>query len=534
MTGSLVGRISVKGNRCVYFTLGLLPITPVLFRHFTLDGFAAALAVAATAFYILIIRIKRLSPAAGYIPAMLFTDICILAALQYRPILTAAMAQPSGNIFKGIEASRTILFAVGAVICFAMPKKPGVITLRALGFMTAILALIMHSCGFGSGLTLSFNSDGAYLVALFLMFTVIWFLAYAISAVTDESVYTRNNLLTAVLLAVVVWIFIAGRGVYGYLVGPLRQELLQLAAEGLDTWKLALAVVILLVCAAATSERRGPSIGADAMVLAFVGGVLILAGVLWRNYFDFNWLILLVFSAAGIMCIRNESRGTKTFRLANPVCLAVLLGLAAAAAGLLERGLWISTATMCVYAAILYFAVGTERHTDSNLSLWLLILSCPAVFAVAYAWQAHFSAEIISVILLAYIVQAFALLTLCWPHPGRRRAPVTAKAAICAFLAVICTLALTRFGAEVCIEFNSGRGIAVVDIEAKGKENEISDAEYYWSSMSVLGFETSEPLPFKDPGGGVLPIDGNRLTVIVTDAYGVVTTQTAWYPAWVR
>lgn len=97
MTGSLVGRISVKGNRCVYFTLGLLPITPVLFRHFTLDGFAAALAVAATAFYILIIRIKRLSPAAGYIPAMLFTDICILAALQYRPILTAAMAQPSGN-----------------------------------------------------------------------------------------------------------------------------------------------------------------------------------------------------------------------------------------------------------------------------------------------------------------------------------------------------------------------------------------------------------------------------------------------------
>lgn len=524
----LADKVLVKKNKLLFFALNLVCILPYLIKHYSHLEAGLAACFLLMLFILTVLQPHAATPAGKNLPLFGFFDVCILLGMSTRELLDRFTLDDLPHILARAEGRQCLLLLpVGLVLCVLPFRSSLAVWLKGLG-RTAIgafpLLLIWSN---GKLLGISFADGGKGFFVFYLLCAAIWYTLCAVSYTVTPGALRRNNWLSWLLLLVFWALCLTETSLVWERILPIRDWLL--AIPSLAWWKTILAVAVLIGCAIAAYAYADSLMGPDSLVLGALGGGILLLRVLLSNYFAFSWLVLLVFLAGALRCLQNEMRHTKTLRLSTPVYLAAQTAALLLTAFLLKRGLWVLLVLLVVYGLIFYAIHGKMETLPRQRCRWLVTLSCPAVLALGYIWQTRFIPAVCLLLAAAYGVLAFVILLLLWPHPSERRSPDRYKWMVCGAMALLCLMTATRYGVKAHITFQPERGTAHIELAARGGDNEIALAAYYWSDL------TGEPLGEEVPlssGETEIPIQGERLTIVATDTHGARTTVTDWYPGW--
>lgn len=517
-----------KRNRLIFFALNFALVIPFLVQNYSPWGFGGAFAIMLLSFYFLVIKPYEATPAARDIPLQLFFNVCLYLVVSYQTLMDNFKIDNLGNIFENMGGECIVLLLGSLAASLFIPKVPNLVWLRYIGKTAIGASVIMQIWAGGKIFEPEFRGGGDTMIAFYLLFAVIWFAFCVISCHVDSNTYKRNNWLSNSLLIIFVLFCTAENSVAQMFIPQAKIYLLSMPTAALAWWKVILSAIVLGGCAIVAFDYLNDTMGADALVLCFVVSALVILRVLMANYFAFNWVIFAAFMVSCVRCLKNELRQKNTLCLPTLGYVAVQFAAILVSIWLIKAGLWINLIIVCTYTLIFYVTAGKGINEKHKLRHWLTILSVPAVYAIAYIWQMRFSIDAIMLITLAYAVSAGVMIILSWHHPDKLAVPCGYKMIVCAMLALLCWIAMGRFGANVDVEFDIDKNIATVEIDAKGKNNDIESVEYKWSTITGESGEAAT----MDKDGDSIPVLGEVLTITVTDSYGVVTTKTEWYPDW--
>lgn len=524
------GKLFPKKNGLLFFGLNLLLIGPQIFRKFSLWGAAGA---AALLLVLLVLTLKRANdwePASRDLPLLAVFDLCVLLVLSHAELRGQFGLQNADFLLRGLRSLGSFwLIPAGAALCLARVENPPLLRLwvKALGRTAVGAGLLLMR--WSSGSLLVFYGEGKRLLVMYLLCALVWYLLCTVSFGVEPEGLQRDFWLSRLLLAVFLVLCLLEPVV-------LREFLLRLADWAREAaagvwWKTALTAAVLAGSAAAVYEYDRNRMGPDAAVLGILASGAVLLRGLTEWYFAFNGGLLLVFLVGSLFCLFNEAENRKTFGFANLVFLPLQLGALLAAAMLLKRGLWAMVLLLCVYGCLFFVLSGRRTTSKRWLFYWLTLLSCPPAAAAAYLWRMRFLPETMKALGAVYAVLALGMVILHWPHPDRRSAHPNDKRALCVLMALLSLAASARYGTAVQISFQEADYTASITLTARGEENAIRSAGYVWSGA------LEEPGPAVrrlSAGETVIPIEGEKLTVLVTDAFGASTEVTDWYPGWMR
>lgn len=518
-----------KRSKLIFFVLNLALVIPYVVKNYSHWGLAGAIVLMLIAFYVIIIKPNIDAPASKDIPLLLFFDFCVYLVLSYQALIDNFEIQYLSNINGRMKDECFTLWVISMAISLFTPKRQSLVWLKSIGKTVAGAAVIMQFWSNGDIFEPIFYRGGDSFLAFYLLCSIAWYIFCVIACYVEPASFKRNNWLSNILLFGFFVLCTAENQIIQEFITGLKSAMLAIPTVNFAWWKVILSGVVLVGCAVVAYDYVNDTMGADSLVLGFTASVIVLLKVLMCNYFSFSWVVFLVFLVSSIRCLRNEQRQTKTLRLDSPVYLTVQFVVLLGAIHLIKAGLWINVIVLSVYTLIFYTTAGKRKNETHELRFWITILSAPAVYAIAYIWQMRFAMETVVMILLAFTVSVGAMIILNWPHPDKLKVPKGFKMLICLFMVLLCWISMGRYGAKVDIEFEDSTNTAVVEIEAKGKENGIETVEYYWSDISGEMIGSEKTMATK---GAEIPIKGEKLTIVVTDINGVKTTKEEWYPDW--
>ncbi len=518
-----------KRSKLIFFVLNLALVVPFLVQNYSHWGLGGAFVVLLLAFYFLIIKPNETTPATREIPLLLFFNILFYLVVSYQSLIDNFKFENLGYVFDNMKSECVMLLLGGLAASLFLPKTPNLLWLRSIGKTAMGASFIMQIWSNGSIFEPEFYAGGETMIAFYLLFALFWFIFCIISSYVDPSAYKRNNWLTNFLIIFLVLFCTTENNIAQLFVHQANQYLLQMPTDGLAWWKVILSAVVLVGCAIVAFDYLNDTMGADALLLSFVASTLIVLRVLIANYFSFNWILFVIFIVSSIRCLKNELRQAKTLRLSTLAYVVLHFCATLISIWLIKAGLWINLVIAGIYTLIFYTTSKNRTNEKHKLRHWLTILSVPATYAIAIVWQLRFSLDAVVLIALAYVVFAGVMVILHWPHPDNLAVPRGYKVIICAMLILLCWISASRYGADVNVTFDTEKQTVAVEIEANGKNNQIQSVEYQWSS--IIG-ESAEATATMSKNGASIPIQGEILTITVTDTHGVVTTKTEWYPNW--
>lgn len=517
-----------KRSRLIFFVLNLALVIPFLVQNYSHWGLGGAFAIMLLSFLFLIIKPYDATPAVRDIPLQLFFNVCLYLVVSYQAIIDNFKIAYLGYILENMEGECVVLLLAGLAASLFIPKVPHLVWLRYIGKTAIGASVIMQIWAGGSVFEPEFRGGGETMIAFYLLFAVIWFAFCVISCHIDSDAYKRNNRLSNFLIIILVLFCTTENALAQMFIPHAKVYLLSMPTAALAWWKVILSAIVLVGCAIVSFDYLNDTMGTDALVLCFVASALVILRVLMANYFAFNWIVFAIFLVSCVRCLKNELRHKKTLRLSNLGYAAVQFVAILISIWLIKAGLWINLIVVATYTLIFYATAGKGISEKHRLRHWLTILSAPAVYAVAYIWHMRYSLDAIILIALAYVVLAGVMIILHWPHPDKLSVPRGYKVIVCSLLVLLCWIAMGRFGAKVDVEFDIVKNTATVEIDAKGKSNDIESVEYQWSTITGETLEVAT----MNKNGSSIPILGEVLTITVTDSRGVVTTKTEWYPDW--
>lgn len=518
-----------KRDYLIFFVLNLALVIPFIVENYTHWGLGAAFLIMLWAFFRCVVKSVDLAPAAVNIPRLLFFDLLVYLAVSYEKLAAHFFGQNFLDLLDNMSGNGIYLLLVGIVINIVISKKKVKHQwLRNLIKVIIGAAFVLMIWSEGNLLHPVFHEGGEIIFIFYLMFSVMWFTFCSISYHLNIDAVKRNGRLSNLLLILLVLFCSTEFELAMEFAMDFRSFLLDMPYDGLAWWKVLLGAVILVGCAVVTYDRENGTMGADSLVLCFIASAMLLLRVLMDNYFLHSWIIFIVFLFSCLRCLKNERNGKKTLRLNSLAYTAVQIAVLIGAVLLLKASLWIDLVIIALYTLIFYNFAAKGTAAKQPRCFWLVLLSAPAVYAIAHIWQTRFHTETLVLILMAYAVFAGAMLLLHASHPEDLKVPKAYKAILCAFLALLCWFAMSSHGVRVDIQPDLLWEEAYVEITPNGKDNAVTGAQYQWKTRTGETLSMGE-LP---EAGTPIPIEGEVLTVTVTDAYGARTTKTQWYPDW--
>ena len=519
-------------NKLIFFALNLVCVLPHVAKRYSHWGAGIAAGMLLVLFFLTVLRPGANTPASRNLPFFGLIDAGILLGLFFQDLkLRFTMDNMSSILALAESRPRCIwLVPVGVVLCVLPFKGILAVWMKGLG-RTAIgasLLLLLGSDGRLPKPTFFVNGGEAFFF-FYLLCAVAWYTLCAVSYAVDEDVQRRDYRLSWLLLGVFCTLCLTETSLVWEMLGPVQMWLLAVPSVGLAWWKAVFAMVVLIGCAVAAYDFDYACMGEDSLVLGTLGGGILLLRVLLSSYFVFSWLVIPVFLVGAFHCLQNEVEQEKTLRLSSPAYLIAQTAALLLAVCLLKRGLWVVATLLVVYGLVFYTVHGKMGTPRRQLCRWLETLSCPVALALGYIWQARFILSSCFLLAAVYGVLAFVIILLLWPHPSGQSCPDGYKLLVCGAMALLCLMTATRYGAKARIAFQPEDGMARIELEARGKDNEIVEAAYHWSGLD--GEPRSGEIPLS-AGETEIPIGGEKLTVVVTDAHGARTTFTDWYPGW--
>ena len=514
-----------KRNKIIVFVLNLALVIPHLVQNYSLWGLIGTVILLLMAFYFLIIKKDSAVAAVACLPALLFYDVCIFMAISYQDIADNFSFSHLGYFLTNLRGPCITLFVIGLALNLFTPKKAGTVWLRGVAKTLMGMALIMQNWTEGGLFTASFLGEGQTFMEFFLLFSMIWFTVAACSTYADQDLQARNNWLSTFLLFFLFLFCTVEKGLANRWMGQIGAFMDNLATDTLAWWKIILASAVCGCCAVATYDQKNKVMGVDSVFLMALALGAIVIRVLMTTYFSFNWIVLPFLLVGSVRCLKNEVVQKKTLRLPSWGYLAAQFVMLLLSIHLLVSGLWINLLVLVVYLLIFYTNFTKLGDDPLKPGHWILILTAPAAYAIAYLWSARFSVGALTVILVCLAMCSAVMLILNRKHPAQRQAPVVYKVIVCGLMVLLCLMAAGRHGTKVKITLDKP-GTTTVAVEARGKKNKVESVTCQWRDKTGKKLAEEQVLP---ADGGIMNIGGEILTVTVKDTFGVKTTKTYWY-----
>lgn len=520
--------VSLNRNRLIFFALNFALILPFIVKHYFLWGLVGVAVLLLAAFYLTVVKPGHDAPASRDIPVLLFFDACIFFGMSYEVLLENFEIENCFILLDYLQMQCLGLLVAGVVLSILASRKQKLIWIKGPANTAIGAAFIMQVWSNGELLDPVFNRGGEAVLALYLMCSLIWYILCVVSHCIDPDMSKRNHWLSAILLCFFCALCLTEYPILLEFTQELKTMVLLIPTANFAWWKVALSAAVLLGCAAASYDYDSRAMGSDSLVLSFLASGIVLLKVLMSNYFTFSWVIFLVFLLGTLRCLKLEQNQYKMLRLASANYLAAQFCALFLTVMLIKAGLWINVLILGVYG-LLFYATAGKGKPKRTMRHWLTVLSLPAVFSVAYVWYARFSLDTLLIIAAAYAVFGGAIVIICWPHPNGLTGPVCYKVIICGFMVLLCLIVSTRYGTDAQIQFDGADHTASITLSARGRENQVESATYSWSDITGKTIGEERTLSGTET---VLPIEGEKLTLTITDTYGFVTTKTEWYPHW--
>ena len=188
---------------------------------------------------------------------------------------------------------------------------------------------------------------------------------------------------------------------------------------------------------------------------------------------------------------------------------------------LVNRGMWV-LAIAAVISAGLIFLVKQEESLNIRLMIAWFLMGAGAVLTLRKC------ADNLLAVLVIVLCGIICSVALNWPHPAgiktrKRMKMIGVNVAVVLLLLIPCF----RQGVSIKVENTAELGKVNITVEARGKDNEIQQAYYYWRDGKGQKVSENQSLT---AGQQNLSMENECLTIVTVDKNGIETQRKVWFP----
>lgn len=251
------------------------------------------------------------------------------------------------------------------------------------------------------------------------------------------------------------------------------------------------------------------------------GGLCLVLKCSQTFYFTYVWALVLLYGIIYYVLfqnIRNKNyENYKWYGVEIPVA-AVSISLIMY---LVNRGMWV-LAIAAVISAGLIFLVKQEESLNIRLMIAWFLMGAGAVLTLRKC------ADNLLAVLVIVLCGIICSVALNWPHPagiktGKRMKMIGVNVAVVLLLLIPCF----RQGVSIKVENTAELGKVNITVEARGKDNEIQQAYYYWRDGKGQKVSENQSLT---AGQQNLSMENECLTIVTVDKNGIETQRKVWFP----
>ena len=523
---------SLKTNKIIIFCINALVMIPLIVQNYSLIGLGISAAILLISAYIVIFRSESSLPAGAYYTTFVFADFYIYLGLQYEVLKTGFTAENLSLIFEKLINSPMCLYLLfgGAIVGFIGINKHKVTWLTGVGAAAFGSAIILSNWSNANIENLQFVAGGDAFLAAFLLSVLFWTVLLEMSTCVAPQKRTTNIWLGIILLTSIITLCMTELEFVHSIINDLPSKMLALPTTAFAWWKVVVSCMVLTGCSIAMydNKHKENQIGVDSFLM-IVSAIFVLAiKLLMGNYFIYNALLMLLLIVVTFRCLHNEILNKKTCRLNTANFLIVEAILFIIELYTLKAGYWINAIVTITFVLIFYSQYERMKSSDNKNMLWITIISCFVIEALAWQWKMRFSIEGVLILATVYIMSVATILILNYPHPDKIVPHKNAKIFVCTCVALLC-LASVRTTIKVNADVSTDNEVVAISVEPKGKRNDIESVSYQWTDYR--GRTVGDEKALIESEQEIL-VQSDVLKVTATDTAGYRATYYYWFPSW--
>lgn len=523
---------SLKTNKIIIFCINALMMIPLIVRNYTLIGLGISATILFISAYIVIFRSDSSLPAGAYLTTLVFFDFYIFMGLQYEVLKAGFISENLSYIFETLMEDQMCLYLLifGGIVGFIGLIKHKVTWFTGVGAAAFGAAIILSIWSNTNIEDLQFVSGGDTFLAAFLLSVLFWTVLLEISTRVAPEKRTTNIWLGIILLISIIMLCTTEFEFVQSIIGDLSSKMLALPTTAFAWWKVIVSCIVLIGCSVAMydNKHKENQIGVDSFLM-IVSAIFVFAiKLLMENYFIYSALLMLLLIIVTFRCLRNEILNKKTCRLNTATFLIVETIIFILTLYTLKAGYWINAIVTVTFVIIFYSQYERMKLPKNRNILWITIISCFVVEALAWQWKMRFSIEGIIILATVYIMSVATILILNYPHPDNIIPNKNLKIFVCICVALLC-LASVRTTMKANVDVSSDNKFVTISVEAKGEKNDVASISYQWTDYRGRTVGDNQVLI---ESGEEIPVQSDVLTVIATDTKGYRATYYYWFPSW--
>lgn len=580
--------VSIAGNIIVALTF-LVLVLPVFFKNihagyqYILICIGFMLLSGLSVFF----NIRQNRPASRIVPLLAFYDVLIYGTLFFANVIkikkiasfSAFMRVFHLSDFFEHSASITILVITAIVFItfslFALSNRYSDSFTSVLITLESIVLSLFFAWRQSSN-----SSYGRVVLAFSIIVSFVWLFicSYSNIVTTGEKRGTAFFSLVFSIIVLLFNFFFANNSVKGLNVFfVIPETITDSVARKMYPWWLAILLTVVFIAAGtflavlADGEDDVRNY-ADAKFFYAVAVLAFLSKIILSNYFAYSFIlyigILIILNTdirKDISRIEKKEKNDRYYDVEDFIFRSLrLLYLAICSVFIIqmaENMLYLTLAIALILMYMLYKLVDNftkkeileEESVKSVLdglpkSYHFSIVVLAAVFTASLVYHYRFSISnfILLAILVVTVMLVFTAMKRKLPNNIKLSEINTVKWIATLFVVVVCIVLTSSSGAKLKMEYDESKTSTTISVSTN-KKTTIKKIEYKWDNGLVYdGYQMivrdADPILFDKQVKSIagkkreteltLPVQGENLTIWITDANGVQTTRTLWYPTW--
>ena len=531
-------------------------------------------------------NIKKSRPAIKLLPLLAFNDILIYAVLLAANLISKHKITGVSSfirlfpVFQNINETSfrtiTIITAIVFFIALIVSAKHSDIFFSVLFSIEGIVLLLFYVWRQSNKL-----AYGRIVLSTTLIVMLIWIFVCIYSSASTRGA-KRNTSFFSIIITIISLAFnsymatASVKGLNDFFVIPAK--ITDEVAKKMYPWWLAiLYTVAFIVCGTvlgffADDKGEDKIVGyVDAKFFYGIAAISLLSKIILSNYFSYSivlYFILIFYICSELTKDRNqisERKENKGLYSASDLYIsgAKLIYFTICAVfivQLTENLLYITLPVAIIIMGMFYKLLKNafkewilEEEIDSVLKdlpksyfETVLVLSILLTASLVYHYRFSVGNFIILGVELLTILLVYAALKRKLPQGIKLPEIKTVKWCITVFAITVCIVLTASSGAKVKSDYNDTKQTATISIETNKKAS-VKQIEYKWNNGIIYdGYQMlmieEDPIGNEKQSKKIkglksevdieLPVEGECLTIWVTDSNGVKTTRTLWYPLW--
>lgn len=464
------------------------------------------------------------------LPSVILLDIVMSVGIHWSLLYESYHISTVG--LSRLSASMLALFIAGLagiVFGWRRNKTAGRILFWLGSGALAVCAILLHF-GSGSLVSMAFVQPGIMFLVFFVVMAALWIAACRVSetgaaASSASGVKAKLNFMSLLLVGL-LWAFCVLEYdlVWEYMSNlPMHVSVF---THTYLSWPYLLGVV--LVSAAGfyvCRDKKNTDSTNDSLLILILGGLMFVFYGALRWYFTYSWTLVLLYLAGSVCILQNKQKTVQGFRFQRACLQLLLTGGVLLSMVCISVGLWLLVVLLFLALCLL----NCLKEERGSCRFWCMSILAAGIAALGWIWQFRQAGDNVAALAVILFFSILAMCLICVRHPAGIEPGFGVKAGVAAAAVLLMLIPMTRMGVKISVKEPEypEKGAVTVELQANGKDNELSEASYYWSDGRFR--KASEEISLTE-GETLIPIENECLTITAVDKNGVKTVRKYWYP----